>query len=449
MASTTAVPPYEDGLIALAQAGDHEAQAKLLAASYARMLKLACRFARPGVDVEDLLQEARIALLAAIQSYEPGHGTALSTWAWRPMYQAVEREAKRAARASLVTAAYDDIDDEERTDDRSVPVPDEVSREMDAEEAPAAVSSLLDGLDATDALILRLRRAEGLSLRETGERVGLSHGAVAKRERAAMAKIRRAAGIRYTDERLDGITKREGEEPSTAPGGLARGSDETPDAGEETTMDNGVNTEPTTQTETPPAMPMQSEGTVIGGTPDATATTETGAVTPPTGTEASSAGETTPGEGSTDDEGEKGKRAPRFTASEKLVHLTTIDGWVAFLSERVTAAVESATKDDPAFKPPVAVEEVVAAFRENLSVILPEIGPKLSPLATACAGARQARIDRETAKRVEKMRQKAAASKASKDRDAAQREVEALRAKLAALEGALGGAKGESPKAGG
>lgn len=146
--------------------------------------------------------------------------------------------------------------------------------------------------------------------------------------------------------------------------------------------------------------------------------------------------------------GDEGGKPARVRPADRLAQLATVAGWLALLAERVTEAVEQAVKDDPAFSPPMKAEEVEALLAEGLGLIVPEVAPKLEALAKACAGARDARLKREAAHRVSCKRTKAAATKVAKDREAAEREVEALKAKLRSLETALGPTKtaAEAPK---
>ena len=74
----------EYDLIALAQAGNVGAKTALLL-KYERLChKLARKFAftAPSHQHEDLVQEGRIALLKAVDTYETGHGAKFLTWAY-------------------------------------------------------------------------------------------------------------------------------------------------------------------------------------------------------------------------------------------------------------------------------------------------------------------------------------------------------------------------------
>lgn len=169
------------------------------------------------------------------------------------------------------------------------------------------------------------------------------------------------------------------------------------------------------------------------GTQDS-ATTETNAQTDGASTETTAPDESGKAPADTSETG----KTQRVRPADRLAQLSTVEGWLALLAERVNEAVEQAVKDDSAFEPPVKAEEVEALLAEGLALIVPEVAPKLEALAKACAGARAARLSREAAHRVSCKRSKAAAAKVAKDRDAAAQEAERLRAKLASLEKALG-----------
>jgi RNA polymerase sigma factor (sigma-70 family) len=177
----------DEGLVALAQAGDKDAIAALLAAHAPTMMKIACPFASGGADLDDLLQEARLAFLRAIETYEPAHGSTLRTWAYMPVRCAVRRTCERERRGTRACAG----DDDEAWLDRGPAMDDEVIERLDAD----VVLDRLASLDTLDAEILVLRYVEGLSQREAGGRVGLSHVAVGKRERACLERLRRKSGF--------------------------------------------------------------------------------------------------------------------------------------------------------------------------------------------------------------------------------------------------------------
>ena len=52
---------------------------------------VAHKFARPGVPVEDLVQSAWIAVIGAVERYDPSHGTKFSTYAVHCMVGEIKR----------------------------------------------------------------------------------------------------------------------------------------------------------------------------------------------------------------------------------------------------------------------------------------------------------------------------------------------------------------------
>ena len=68
-------------LIRLAQAGDKEAQEKLLEGNMGLCKSIAARFRDRGVEYEDLIQLACIGMLKAVRSFDFSYQTAFSTYA--------------------------------------------------------------------------------------------------------------------------------------------------------------------------------------------------------------------------------------------------------------------------------------------------------------------------------------------------------------------------------
>lgn len=68
-------------LIRLAQAGDKEAQEKLLEGNMGLCKSIAARFRDRGVEYEDLIQLACIGMLKAVKSFDFSYNTAFSTYA--------------------------------------------------------------------------------------------------------------------------------------------------------------------------------------------------------------------------------------------------------------------------------------------------------------------------------------------------------------------------------
>lgn len=80
-------------LIRRAQAGDEEAQAQLIESNLRLVISVARRYARPGLPIEDLVQEGAIGLIKAIQHFDLNRGLRFSTYAIHWIRQSVTRAA--------------------------------------------------------------------------------------------------------------------------------------------------------------------------------------------------------------------------------------------------------------------------------------------------------------------------------------------------------------------
>ena len=88
----------EAELVARAQEGDARAKELLVEALLPRVLTLARRFRRSGVDVADLVQEGYLAVFDALQRFDPGRGTPFwayaASWVQGSMYRLAQDQAR-------------------------------------------------------------------------------------------------------------------------------------------------------------------------------------------------------------------------------------------------------------------------------------------------------------------------------------------------------------------
>src|SRR5688572_12715364 len=81
----------ESLLSVYAKTRDTELRTTIIERHEALVRSLAHKFARPGVPVEDLMQSAWIALIGAVDRYDPAHETKFSTYAVHCMVGEIKR----------------------------------------------------------------------------------------------------------------------------------------------------------------------------------------------------------------------------------------------------------------------------------------------------------------------------------------------------------------------
>ena len=241
-------------LIRRYQAGDNAAGAVLLEAHSGFIISLTRRWHHRGVDTEDVLQEARMGFLRAVARFDPSTGFKLTTYAG----SAIRREAQRAvedmgstvrvpnqphqkirdARRQGLTTAEEMVEAGLLRKDRAagalaalgrtssldapirddgtillgdtlaadVPGPDEAYELAERQErAREEVGALLAHLDARERDVLLARFAspddEEQTLKEIGERHGISCERIRQIQVSALEKLRRIASLRTLDGR--------------------------------------------------------------------------------------------------------------------------------------------------------------------------------------------------------------------------------------------------------
>jgi RNA polymerase primary sigma factor len=224
--------------LAVAALGDIRARARLIEVMVGWLRRWARRYQGRGVDSDDLLQDAVVGLLRAVQGFDPERGPFL-LWARLWVRQALQQAVAESSRAfrlptHVLWEMHELKDARERLagrlgrDPRLVELADElgwgvdrvadvvrVERPTEAIEGVDVVSHGLANedfdrvLEAVTAgqlrpLLLRLSererdilraRADGESLRTIGRRLGVSGERVRSIEERALARIRAAANL--------------------------------------------------------------------------------------------------------------------------------------------------------------------------------------------------------------------------------------------------------------
>jgi RNA polymerase sigma-B factor len=235
----------EDLLQMYVQARDPKLREAIIQRHEALVRSLAHKFARPGVPVEDLVQSAWIALIGALDRFDPSHETKFSTYAvhcmvgeikryfrdrtWSikvprylqeiaanlhrmedELYRKLQREPSVAEMAEAFNISEEDLVQamemyrayqtqrlEERREmedgNDSLALGETVGRpdlDMEAVVEHAPLQSALAGLDERKQKILRRRFFEGFSQQEVADELGLSQMHISRLERSALQQLR-------------------------------------------------------------------------------------------------------------------------------------------------------------------------------------------------------------------------------------------------------------------
>jgi RNA polymerase primary sigma factor len=238
-------------LVRAAQAGDPVAREQLIEAFLPRLEALARRYAKPGVERQELVQEGVLGLLSALRTYDPDRRTPFWAYARAHVARAMQRLvgeltrpvalSRRALRdlSRLRSAEYELMTELKREPTRlelaeRTGLPADRIAELQAAdrphrstEEPARVDdatgavgkfedrladpraeaeyehvldrveaeellSLLTGLSKREREVLRWREVDELSPQEIAERLGVSPERARQIERRALAKLRAA-----------------------------------------------------------------------------------------------------------------------------------------------------------------------------------------------------------------------------------------------------------------
>lgn len=228
-----------------ARTRDAQLRTAIIERHEALVRSLAHKFARPGVAVEDLMQSAWIALIGAVDRYDPAHETKFSTYAvhcmvgeikryfrdrtWSikvprylqeiaanlhrvedDLYRRLQREPTIAemaegfniseedlARAMELYRAYQTqrLEDRHEMEDGndSMALGETLGRpdtNMEAVVEHSVLRAALGGLDERRQVILQRRFFDGCSQQEVADELGLSQMHISRLERSALQQLR-------------------------------------------------------------------------------------------------------------------------------------------------------------------------------------------------------------------------------------------------------------------
>jgi len=172
----------EEVLVALARDGDEHAFGELVTRYQALAARVA-RFVAPGVDVDDVVQEAFVKAWYAMPRFRPG--APFKPWICR----IAANEAKNQIRSARRREALVLRETSAGGGDRSVPPPE---RQVLAREDAEALVRAMNRLGSNDRLVLAYRWLLDLSEAEMADALAVPAGTVKSRLSRAMTKLRTA-----------------------------------------------------------------------------------------------------------------------------------------------------------------------------------------------------------------------------------------------------------------
>ncbi len=181
------------------QRGDEAARASLIEHNLRLVAHIARKYVRAGRDSDDVISIGTIGLIKAVSTFDPGKGTALSSYASRcvenEILMSLRAEKKLAPEISLNEPIGVDGDGGEimLTDvlgTEEDTVTDEVARRMDAENVHRAMARALNKREST---VLRLRfglcGGYRMTQREVARCMGISRSYISRIEKKALKKL--------------------------------------------------------------------------------------------------------------------------------------------------------------------------------------------------------------------------------------------------------------------
>jgi RNA polymerase sigma factor (sigma-70 family) len=203
-------------LVRRARSGDPQAMEALIAANRGLIARVARRFAPqlgPAFDWDDLMQEGAIALLHALQAFDPERGCRFVTLAYVAVQRHLSREVARQCPAIRLPLEWQGGDESSPrvTDSLDEPVGEEENGTLGELIADTTCLEceivervwLEDGvqeLALSDREIIRQRHQEQRTRADIAARLGISGHTVARREEVALAQLRALLGGEATRE---------------------------------------------------------------------------------------------------------------------------------------------------------------------------------------------------------------------------------------------------------
>lgn len=173
-----------------------QARSQIVAANMGLVLSMAKRSHYPTVEFTELISEGGAALLRATETFNASRGTKFSTYAFQAISKSFYRLARKNHRYRNAFPAH--LEDVWEKDDHLDRRRAEIHQE-NLDEVRIIVQDNLAQLNGTESCIMKLRfplhqQTPGhLTLKEVGEKLGMSKERVRQIQNQALAKIREVA----------------------------------------------------------------------------------------------------------------------------------------------------------------------------------------------------------------------------------------------------------------
>lgn len=197
----------EHALAVAAQQGIPEALAQL-AVRFARPARAIARRWGREADRPDLESVAQVAMLEALPKWDPDHGGAFISYAFRAacwaamdaafaMRSPVSRNAWQLRSIRTGQMGPEALPFEEESAELIGESPEDALLDaIDGRMQQAALPALLSTLDPSDRELLRMRVENGATLKEVGKDLGVSQATVLRRQRKALAHLQSRVRMR-------------------------------------------------------------------------------------------------------------------------------------------------------------------------------------------------------------------------------------------------------------
>lgn len=147
------------------------------------------------IDLDDLIQDGKIALLKAIETFDESKGVSIRTYVYPAIQRTVAKRARRYAWQRRIGAELfrDSVENVILVEDSEV----YAERMEEKEKMRHAIDQALSWLNSRERRVIRLKYSDQqLKDREIGELMGLSRSRVSQLHESALRKLSADTGLR-------------------------------------------------------------------------------------------------------------------------------------------------------------------------------------------------------------------------------------------------------------